>query len=31
MAASGDLEGRAGPVPVGGALEVKIRIDRVLP
>lgn len=31
MAASGDLEGRAGPVPVGGAREVKIRIDRVLP
>jgi cytochrome c-type biogenesis protein CcmH len=31
MAATGDLEGRAGPVPIDGAREVEIRIDRVLP
>ena len=31
MAASGDLEGRAGPVPVDGARKVEIRIDKVLP
>ena len=31
IAASGDLEGRAGPVPVGGARSVAIRIDQALP
>ena len=31
VAASGDLEGRAGPVAVGGTQQVQITIDRVVP